>query len=145
MNRILPLPRKRRAHKFILPDIPEADWCDYRREYEAGMSLRAIAEKHYVDPRTVRSAIEHNVGSAHLGRQHSPRKLSHFENEIRSKLPELQENADSITALSRRMTLHLQESGYTGSERTVRNYLHTLPSVTSSFKKKSSQYRPKQT
>lgn len=126
MNRILPLPEKRQPHKFILPDIPRQEWCDYRREYEAGLSLRAIAERHFVDPRTVRSGLVHNIGSDGLGRRHAPRKLSIYENQIRTMLPALSEKTDSLIEISRQITSHLKEIGYTGSERTVRNFIRSV-------------------
>ena len=134
MNRILPLPEKRQPHKFILPDIPRQEWCDYRREYEAGLSLQAIAERHFVDPRTVRSGLIHNIGSDGLGRRHAPRKLSIYENQIRAMLPPLLEKTDSVTALSRQITSHLKEIGYTGSERTVRNFVRSVLSAKENLK-----------
>lgn len=133
MDFSFPANENRRPHKFTLPGIPESDWCDYRKEYEAGLSLRKIAELHYVDPRTVRSALENNTDSRDLGKRHAPVKLSRYEERILKMIPEIQPSSGSLTSLSRQLTLHLRECGYTGSERTVRNYLHTLPSVTCSY------------
>lgn len=126
---------KRKA-SFNPPTIPEEMWCDFRQDYEAGRSLKEIAEKYFCDPRTVRRCIMVNKSSSDLGRQTEPTKLAPYIGQIEILFQEyLADSAKStrdstaisgtsgICRISKEITVHLQTLGYTGCERTVRNYL----------------------
>ena len=112
------------------PNIPPEEWCDYRRDYEAGLSLECIAQKYGCDHQTVRNAIIKNKGSCDIGKKTTPRKISDYTREI-DRLIELycKDHGLSMLRLSTQITSELKKSGYPGSERTVRNHLHTLPQV----------------
>ena len=34
--------RTRQRERIPLPDYPESDWCDFRRDYESGMTLKKL-------------------------------------------------------------------------------------------------------
>lgn len=198
-------PPENAKSRISFPPLPPERWCDLRKEYEGGMTLKAIAEKHYCDPRTVRRLIMQNRNSAEIGKQTAPTRLSFYAGRIEELLQEAQayvQNAayapdapatphaqdslslpgkpneahapneqynedeanvadelyvqddasapvsdpthglhgshdsnspqaalsgriNGICALSRWITTKLAEEGYTGSERTVRNYLQS--------------------
>lgn len=69
-------------YRFQLPEIPRGCWCDFRRDFEAGMTLKSIGIKYHCDQRTVRSCIILNKSSAELGHQYAPTKLEPFIPEI---------------------------------------------------------------
>jgi len=108
-----------------LPDIPESEWCDFRRDYESGMTLKKIAEKYYCDSRTVKRFIWYNRSSSELGKQMVPTKLEPFIDRLECLFGRYIENAEhiGICEISRRITEQLINEGYSGGERTVRNYL----------------------
>ena len=113
-----------------LPELPVDAWCDFRRDYEAGMTLKQIADKYVCDPRTIRKCIISNRGSTELGRRTAPTKLTAFAVQVDALYEELitavlctGAGKPGICDLSRTVTEKLQQAGYTGSERTVRNYL----------------------
>ena len=116
--------QSRRLHP---PELPEDEWCDFRRDYASGMTLKRIAEKYYCDPRTVRRCILANKSSSDLGKQAVPTKIAAFAERIEAMFPEIvyDQNIHGICDISRRITVTLQEEGYTGSERTVRNYIRS--------------------
>lgn len=94
-----------------------------------------IAEKYFCDPRTVKSCIVYNKPSDRLGKQSVPTRLSPYCGYIDDYLtkPEtiqtLQQSRLNISALTRDIFHILQVHGYTGCERTVRNYVCSkLPS-----------------
>ena len=113
-----------------LPDIPESEWCDFRRDYESGMTLKAIAEKYICDSRTVRSCIISNNPSCRLGSQMGPTKLDAYVDLIDELFGEMVRDKEArsqkigVCEISKRITQELQKRGYSGSERTVRNYLN---------------------
>ena len=114
------------------PEYPQEEWCDFRLDYESGMTLKQIAEKYLCDPRTVRKSITANKSSSEIGRQTAPTKLAAFVEEIDAlygeyvyRSPDSSSEKQGICELSRRITDQLQQDGYTGSERTVRNYLRS--------------------
>lgn len=128
---------KRKLH--IANDIPPDQWCDFRVDYESGMSLHEIAMKYLCDSRTVRSAIIYNKSSKELGKKMTPSILMEYE----SKILELMENQEILTSsvyqLSLRITEALSANGYTGSERTVRNYLKSHSQL---FNKEQNEHDP---
>lgn len=122
----------RRRERLYPPDYPQEEWCDFRQDYESGMTLKQIAEKYLCDPRTVRKSIMANKPSSEIGRQTAPTKLASFIKRIDALYREyvfrsLDNNSEKqgICDISRRITDQLQQDGYTGSERTVRNYLRS--------------------
>ena len=111
-----------RIKKLQPPPIPPEEWCDFRIAYEQRQSLKQIADIFFCDPRTVRQCILLNKSSHELGRQWAPTKLTPFLPVIESLYKEASGNI-GICALSRIITDKIQNEGYAGSERTVRNYL----------------------
>ena len=178
MKNICAKPVKPR-YSFHPPDIRPHLRCDFRIDFDAGMTLKQIGDKYHCDQRTVRACILRNKSSAELGRQFAPTKLQPYFDEIdrlyqqslrycheqeRSSSstvsnsvgnltdkpvesssfpvdirpgtsenvpdlpkPDRKSNGDvpSIMQLSRDITAAISAKGYTGSERTVRNYLRT--------------------
>ena len=121
--------RTRQRERIPLPDYPESEWCDFRRDYEAGMTFKKIAEKYCCDPRTVKRCIWYNKASTELGSQTKPKKIAAFVDLIDTEYQEIvfgQSFASEeigICEISERITEALKQNGYTGGERTVRNYL----------------------
>ena len=115
--------------RIVLRDMPEDQKCDFRRDYESGKTLKDIAEKYCCDPRTVRRCILNNKSSSELGRQTAPTKLTEFMGLIDSMYCEIVSpvhqlsKPPGICEISRMVTTQIREKGYSGSERTVRNYL----------------------
>ena len=112
-----------------IPDIPESEWCDLRRDYESGMTLKKIAEKHHCDPRTVGKCIRDNTPSSEIGKQKKPTKLAAFVDQIDTEYrriitdPGFVSDTEGICGISKRITDMITRNGYTGGERTVREYL----------------------
>ena len=121
--------RTRQRGHIPLPDIPESEWCDFRRDYESGMTLKKIAEKYYCDSRTVKSCILNNKSSTELGSQKKPTKIAAFVDLIDSEFQKIISDRKFISEgiriceISEKITETIHQSGYDGSERTVRNYL----------------------
>ncbi len=69
-------------YRFQLPEIPHGCWCDFRRDFESGMTLKSIGIKYHCDQRTVRSCIILNKSSSELGHQYAPTKLEPYIPEI---------------------------------------------------------------
>lgn len=111
--------------RIPLPAIPPESWCDFRVDYEAGMSMKAIATKYHCDPRTVRKCLFQNKSSQELGRQTAPTKITPYLQEIDRLFHKYATEMSSMYMLSRRITEELQALGYSGSERTVRNHLRS--------------------
>ena len=111
-----------------LPDLPPEQWSDFRREYETNKdtTLKDIARKYHCDPRSVRKHLLLNKGSADLGHQLQPTKLSPYLNEI-DQMYEAYTKASvkpyGICQISKKITETIRAAGYTGSERSVRNHL----------------------
>jgi len=119
-----------RTSRLHLPKIPMDEWCDFRLDYESGMNLKMIAEKYMCDPRTVKRCLFTNKSSDNLGKQTEPTKIAAFADAVNSLYKEYvseSRRADTgcirICDISRKITAELQSCGYTGTERTVRNYL----------------------
>ena len=114
--------------KLSLPHLDKCEWSDLRREYESGMSVNAIAEKHVCDPRSVRRALKYNHSSAEIGKRVKPAITERYREQIREYYGKLN-TGDSLHAISCRITEELRKEEYTGSERTIRNYLMKQPYV----------------
>ena len=135
-----------------LPEIPSDKWCDFRREYEQGKTLKQIAFEYHCDPRTVRKCLFLNQGSNDIGKQNCTKKLTPFIPIIDGLYQEYTGIDDPIISspdtdgkavatnhlasfkganvkeygickMSKLITDQITAAGYTGSERTVRNYL----------------------
>jgi len=121
--------RTRQRGHIPLPDIPESEWCDFRRDYESGMTLKRIAEKYYCDSRTVKSCILNNKSSTELGSQKKPTKIAAYVGRIDTEFRMIVSDQNYISEglgiceISERITAIIKQTGYDGSERTVRNYL----------------------
>ena len=93
------------------------------------MTLKMIAEKYFCDPRTVRKCIMANKSSSEIGKQSEPTKLAAYVGQIDSLyqdfilMQQTLHKKSGICDISRKITRILADEGYTGSERTVRNYL----------------------
>ena len=74
-----------------------------------------------------------------FGKKSTPTRIDLCKNELqellRQNLDQLPEDVHSIYQLSCYLLPRLKECGYSGSERTLRNYLHTNPSVKAIFEK----------
>ena len=135
-----------------LPEISSDKWSDFRREYEQGKTLKQIALEYHCDPRTVRKCLFLNQGSNDIGKQHCAKKLTAYlpmidklyrkytcidGSEVTSPDTDgkvVAANHPSsfrgsrgkeygICKISKLITDQITAAGYTGSERTVRNYL----------------------
>ena len=121
--------RTRQCGHLPLPDIPEEAWCDFRRDYESGMTLKRIAEKYYCDSRTVKSCILNNKSSTEHGSQKKPTKIAAYVDLIDSEFRKIISDRNYVSGgvriceISEKITETIQQSGYDGSERTVRNYI----------------------
>ena len=121
--------RTRQRERIPLPDIPTDQWCDFRRDYESGMTFKKIAEKYVCDSRTVKSCILNNKSSNELGSQRKPTKIASFVDLIDTEYQEIvfgksfASEEIGICEISERITELLKQNGYTGGERNVRNYL----------------------
>lgn len=116
------------SERIVLPNIPQEQWSDFRVDFENGMTLKDIAAKYHCDPRTVRSSLSLNRGSSDFGKWSVPTKLEHHIDAV-SKVIKNSDDIKSLSNLSQYITSEIQKNGYTGSERTVRNYLYTRPDV----------------
>ena len=92
------------------------------------MTLKDIATKYHCDPRTVRTSLPLNRGSSDFGKWTSPKKLEAHIDSI-SRVICTTTGFKSLSNLSQHITSEIQKEGYTGGERTVRNYLHTRPEI----------------
>ena len=146
------LPYSKRRIVPALPEIPLAEWCDFRREYEQGKTLKQIASDYHCDSRTVRKSLLLNQRSNDIGKQNCSKKITAFIprindlyqeyisiNNSANKFPDTDSKTVGfgnqspskethirkygICRISRLITEQITAEGYTGSERTVRNYL----------------------
>lgn len=109
--------------------IPEAQWSDVRREYLVeGKSFAQIARERCCDERTVARLVKENLCFADVGKKLTPSKTEGFQDLIEELLKSGDyQDDDQITLLSARILSILQGEGFCGSERTLREYLKTLP------------------
>ena len=131
---------KRSSARFTLPDLPRHQWCDIRTAYiEKNLSLSALAEIYQCDARTIKSCLIRNKSSGALGKKSTPTRIDPFKEDLQDlltrHLQQLPEDIHSIYQLSRHLLPLLEECGYRGSERTLRNYLHLHPAVRALFEK----------
>ena len=124
------MPQERCLYRRKIDDeIPEKDWCDARRAYVLeGKTLKQIADEHHMDVRSVKRLIMENRSYDDLGKWRKPSVISSYTERIEYLLKHVpQANLSYVTSLSAHIYEVLVAEGYTGSERSVRNYLNTLP------------------
>lgn len=115
--------------KYPIPDLPPEEWSDIRAEFEKTHSLLQVSKTFICDPRTIRRCLRLNLSSKELGCQVTPKKLDSYKNEIDRRFKEICSRASNrkaypgICQISREITAELKMKGYTGSERTVRNFI----------------------
>ena len=97
--------------RLSLPDLPEEKWSDFRKDHEGGMTLKAIAEKHVCDPRTVRVFLSLNKSSQEIGRQRAPTILSPWLSQVEQLYQEYSRDGEGICQISRKITLALKQCG----------------------------------
>lgn len=138
----IPNIHQRRKHtiKFSMPDIPREAWCDFRKDFvEKNMTLIQLAQKYCCDPRTVRNCIQHNKSSFELGKKSTPTHMQLYEQQVRElilhNIDRIPDNVSTVYSLSHHLYPLLQNHGYSGSERTLRNYLQTQPYIRAVFEK----------
>ena len=126
----IPNIKERRKHniRFPMPDIPREAWCDFRIDFvEKNMTLVQLAKKYYCDPRTVRNCNRHNKSSIDLVKKTTPTRIQVYEVQVRELLlqniEKIPDDVSTVYGLSHYLYPLLQEQGYTGSERTLRNHL----------------------
>lgn len=134
-----PNPRRSSA-RFILPDLPKSQWCDIRTTYiEKNLTLSELADIYKCDARTIKACLIRNKSSGALGKKSTPTRIDPFKDDLQSlieqHLQHLPEDIHSIYQLSRHLMPLLNDCGYTGSERTLRNYLYTHPAIKALFEK----------
>ena len=119
--------RRGQPPMFNAPDVPREQWCETRTQYEAGATLREIAIERGCDPRTIKACILYN--DDRLNRKHTPRLID-------SQIPAIDRllasgifaDTPSLRSLARQLLVRLQSlTAYAGSEKTIRDYLLTLP------------------
>ena len=97
------------------------------------MTLVQLAKKYCCDPRTVRNCILHNKSSFELGKKSTPIRMQLYEQQVRELLLHnidgIPDNVSTVYSLSHHLYPLLQEQGYSGSERTLRNHLQTQPYI----------------
>lgn len=134
-----PNPRRSSA-RFSLPDLPKSQWCDIRTTYiEKNLTLSELADIYKCDARTIKACLIRNKSSGALGKKSTPTRIDPFRDDLQSlieqHLQQLPEDIHSIYQLSCHLLPLLEGLGYKGSERTLRNYLHTHPAIKALFEK----------
>ena len=131
---------RRSSARFTLPDLPKSQWCDIRTTYiEKNLTLSELADIYKCDARTIKACLIRNKSSGALGKKSTPTRIDPFKDDLQSlieqHLQHLPESIHSIYQLSRHLMPLLNDCGYTGSERTLRNYLYTHPAIKALFEK----------
>ena len=114
---------------YPLPDFPPEEWSDIRAEFEKTHSMLQVSRVFMCDPRTIGRCLRLNLSSTDIGCQVTPKKVDSFRDEIHRRFDEICSAASDrkphpgICQISREITAGLKAKGYTGSERTVRNYI----------------------
>ena len=108
--------------------IPEEQWSDARRQYileEKSLSL--IGKEQHMDPRTVSKLVKNNWNFDRVGKHQSPSKVEPYADAILDLLTSgCFHRYSGIMTVSEKILAHIRSLGYTGSERTLREYLKTI-------------------
>lgn len=95
-----------------------------RMLYESGRSASEVADIIGCDRRTAARLIRENLDISDIGKwNHAHKKLDTFTGMINSFIDTKLKGYTSLSVFSRDLFHDLQKKGYTGSERTLRNYL----------------------
>lgn len=108
--------------------IPEEQWSDARRQYileEKSLSL--IGKEQHMDPRTVSKLVKNNWNFDRVGKHQSPSKVEPYAGTILDLLTSgCLHRYSGIMTVSEKILALIRSLGYTGSERTLREYLKTI-------------------
>lgn len=108
--------------------IPEEQWSDARRQYileEKSLSL--IGKEQHMDPRTVSKLVKNNWNFDRVGKHQSPSKVEPYAGAILDLLTSgCFHRYSGIMTVSEKILARIRSLGYTGSERTLREYLKTI-------------------
>lgn len=108
--------------------IPEEQWSDARRQYileEKSLSL--IGKEQHMDPRTVSKLVKNNWNFDRVGKHQCPSKVEPYAGTILDLLTSgCFHRYSGIMTVSEKILARIRSLGYTGSERTLREYLKTI-------------------
>ena len=108
--------------------IPEEQWSDARRQYileEKSLSL--IGKEQHMDPRTVSKLVKNNWNFDRVGKHQSPSKVEPYAGAILDLLTSgCFHRYSGIMTVSEKILARIRSLGYTGSERTLREYLKNI-------------------
>lgn len=115
--------------RLLIDDrIPEEQWSDARRQYileEKSLSL--IGKEQHMDPRTVSKLVKNNWNFDRVGKHQSPSKVEPYAGAILDLLTSgCFHRYSGIMTVSEKILARIRSLGYTGSERTLREYLKTI-------------------
>lgn len=112
--------------------------------HKSGKTITEVAETLHCDRRTASKLIKNNLSEADIGRWDvSHKKLTGYTGIINSFIDNNVSKYTSLLSFSKALCSVLNEQGYTGSERTVRNYLNKQKRIRMYFesrKQKGIQY-----
>lgn len=112
--------------------------------YKTGKTITEVASTLHCDRRTASKLIKNNLNEEDIGRwDPSHKKLTGYAGIINSFIDTDISKYKSLLSFSKALCSQLAEQGYTGSERTVRNYLSKQKRVRMYFesrKQKGIQY-----
>ena len=108
--------------------IPEEQWSDARRQYILEeKSLGRIGKEQHMDPRTVSKLVKNNWNFDRVGKHQSPSKVEPYAGAILDLLTSgCFHRYSGIMTVSEKILARIRSLGYTGSERTLREYLKTI-------------------
>ena len=113
----------------IIDKIPESEWCDVRVEYiKDGKTVAEIAEERRCGERTISRLIKENRSFSSIGRKRTPSKIDGYQITIEDLLRGAEfKDVSQVMLLSKALYEIICPLGYEGSERTLRDYLQTIP------------------
>lgn len=115
--------------RLLIDDqIPEEQWSDARRQYiMEEKSLGRIGKEQHMDPRTVSKLVKNNLNFDRVGKHQSPSKVEPYAGAILDLLTSgCFHRYSGIMTVSEKILARIRSLGYTGSERTLREYLKTI-------------------
>lgn len=115
--------------RLLIDDqIPEEQWSDARRQYILEeKSLGRIGKEQHMDPRTVSKLVKNNWNFDRVGKHQSPSKVEPYSDAILDFLTSgCFQRYSGIMTVSEKILARIRSLGYTGSERTLREYLKTI-------------------
>ena len=122
---------KLRPHRKvrITDNIPESEWCDARAAYLlADKTVQEIADEQGCEARAISRLIRENRSFSELGKKRTPSMVDGFQDTIEQMLrSESFADMRQITIVSKHLLEMIGPLGYQGSERTLRDYLKSIP------------------